>query len=174
MPDSVEINTPRLVLRELSINDLDSMSQLCLDPEITKYMDYIECNNVDEVRTWLEDKIMHNQSNPRFSYGFAIVEKATTNMVGWIGIGKAETPDKGDMDFGYAMHKNYWGKGYASEALKGLLDFCFANLDVHKITGKCDENNIGSIKVMQKAGMTFEKSIKEEDGSVTQRFSTVK
>lgn len=152
------IDTPHLTLRDLALDDLSDMCKLCMDPEVTKYLDYIKMKDEAAVKRWLIDKIKHNNENPRHSYNFAITENPSDKMVGWIGIGKTSDKTKGDMDFGYALKKEYWGKGYASEALKAVLEFGLKRLKVGKIVGDCDIRNTASIKVMEKAGMKYEKT----------------
>ena len=56
----------------------------------------------------------------------------------------------------YKLHPNYWGKGYATEALNRALDFGFDELKLHRIQAGCAVENIGSIRVLEKVGMTRE------------------
>lgn len=133
--EGIQITTNRITLRDLLEDDLDSMCQVCLNPNITKYMNYIKKNSAEEVRTWLHETMEHNSAHPRFSYNLAIIEKATGEMIGWIGIGKPSDETKGDLDFGYAIIESYQGKGYGTEALRALIDFSFGLDGVHKIFG---------------------------------------
>lgn len=72
-------------------------------------------------------------------------------------IGTPDDPKSADMDFGFAIKKKYWGNGFATEALKYLLEYCFTTLKIQKIVGECDEDNYSSENVMKKVGMKFEK-----------------
>ena len=56
----------------------------------------------------------------------------------------------------YKIHPNFWNKGYATEALMGLLHFAFNNLGMHRIEAGCAVENFASIKVLEKVGMTRE------------------
>jgi len=160
----------RLTLRELKIDDLDNLARLCLNQEITKYMDYIKRNSMEEVEKWLREMIQGNEEAPRKSYNFAIIESETGIMIGWIGIGEPAKEGKGDMDFGYAIHKQFHGKRYGTEALKRLLDFGLSLKGVYEITGECDAKNLASEKVMLGAGM---KLVSEtyEDNEISKHFS---
>jgi RimJ/RimL family protein N-acetyltransferase len=146
------------------------MCSLSLDPEITKFIDYIKFKDVTQVNDWLQSRIKSNSEIPRQSYNLAVVEKSSGNMIGWIGIGEPSDKSTADLDFGYALLREYWGKGYASEALGALITFCFKELKVHKISGDCDSENIGSIKVMEKVGMKFEYD-KEDGGRISRHYS---
>jgi [ribosomal protein S5]-alanine N-acetyltransferase len=56
----------------------------------------------------------------------------------------------------YKLHKDFWGKGYATEAVTRILKFCFIDLNLHRIEAGCAVENVGSIRVLEKAGMTRE------------------
>jgi [ribosomal protein S5]-alanine N-acetyltransferase len=59
----------------------------------------------------------------------------------------------GDLDFGYALAQDKWGKGYMTEALDALLTFAFETLSANRIFAECETQNIGSFRVMEKARM---------------------
>ncbi len=56
----------------------------------------------------------------------------------------------------FKLHPNYWNKGYATESLNGIIQFGFENLKLHRIEAGCAIENKGSIKVLEKVGMTRE------------------
>lgn len=169
-----QINSERLLLRDLREDDLEAMCKLCLNPKITRYMDYIAKKDRDEVLKWIQEFIKHNNAVPRHSYNLVVVEKESGEMVGWIGIGKPDDKDKGDLDFGYAILEEHQGKGYGTEALNTLIEFCFGLAGVHKIFGECDKENVASQRIMQKCGMRCEREVKEDDGEITVQFSIVR
>ncbi len=164
-----ELITDRLILRELIEEDLDAMCRLSLDEEVTKFLDYIKFDTREKVAEWLRGKIVYNNERLRHSYNLAITLKATGMVVGWVGIGEPSDKTKADLDFGYAVEKEYWRQGYASEALKALLSFCFSELHVRTIAGDCDSENIASVKVMEKVGMHLD-YVKKEDGRFVKHF----
>tara|TARA_R110000744_G_scaffold180013_1_gene299008 strand:- start:55 stop:369 length:315 start_codon:yes stop_codon:yes gene_type:complete len=61
----------------------------------------------------------------------------------------------------YKIHSDYWKKGYATEALKAILDFGFDTLKLHRIEAGCAVENIGSIKVLEKSGMVREGRLRQ-------------
>ena len=166
----VILTSQRLLLQELQLHDLDVLTELCMDEEITKYMDYIKRDSKEEVSKWLEEMIKYNSADPRKSYNFAVIEKLSSKMVGWIGIGEPDKEGRGDMDFGYAILRQFQGRGYASEALKSLLEFAITLPGINTITGECDEINLASEKVMLNVGMKFESVTNDVDG-ITKHFS---
>ena len=61
----------------------------------------------------------------------------------------------------YKIHSDYWRKGYATEALKAIIDFGFDALKLHRIEAGCAVENIGSIKVLEKSGMLREGRLRQ-------------
>ena len=148
-----QIKTKRLILRDLLESDLNDMYKLGSDERVIKHMEFIKFDSVQKTKDWLLESIKNNKSKPRNAYILAITEVNSAEFIGWIGIGKPSSKGKGDLDFGYALLPEFWGKGYASEALAALLNYCIELPNVNVITGDCDIANVGSKKVMEKAGM---------------------
>jgi RimJ/RimL family protein N-acetyltransferase len=66
-----------------------------------------------------------------------------------------------DAVIGYCFNKTYWGKGYATEAVRALLEFGFNRLTLHRISANCDPSNVASNRVLMKAGMKLEGRLRE-------------
>ena len=60
------------------------------------------------------------------------------------------------LEIGYGMARAHWDKGYMTEALCAVIDWAFTQPDVYRVQALCDFDNIGSARVMEKAGMTRE------------------
>ncbi len=165
------IQTKRLILRDLQLSDCENMMQLASDPEVVKYMDYIQFKTKEDAEKWIHEHIVDNNLDPRPSYSFAIVLPENNEFIGWIGIGEA-SDTTGDLDFGYAIAKKHWGKGYTTEVLSEVIKIGFEKLHAKKIFGQCNVENSASIAVMKKVGMTFETQF-EEDGNISIRYIIV-
>jgi ribosomal-protein-alanine N-acetyltransferase len=152
------IQTERLLLRDLLEGDWPVMHRLRSDPKVTRFLDYIRSENEAETQTWLRNTIKHNQCSPRLSYNLTIVHQADGKIIGWIGIGRADNPVHGDLDFAYALLPDFWGQGYTTEALDALLTFAFRQPDVQRIFGECAVENIASRRVMEKVGLRLEQA----------------
>ena len=152
------LKTTRLILRDLEESDWSDFHTFSTDPEVTRYNGFIKTEHEEETRQWLREAIHHNQQRPRLAYSLAVVRRSDERMIGWIGIGRpsAAKVEWGDLDFGYALNRRFWGQGYMSEALQGLLAFCFQALGADKIFGECAAANPASARVMEKAGLRFE------------------
>lgn len=108
-----------------------------------------------QARQWVADMIYHNAQVPRTSHNSVILERASGQIIGWIGIGVPSEEDAhvGDLDFGYALAKKHWGKGIMTEAVRALVAFAFGELGATTLFATCETSNTGSSRVMEKAGM---------------------
>ncbi len=160
--DKFKIETERLLLREIDLEDIKNFNILGSNKNITKHLDYIKTNSKAETEKWIQQRIEWNKQIPKTSLNLTITLKDTSEFVGWIGIGEAENLENGEMDFGYAILPKFQRKGFASETLKAVIEYCFKNMKVTKIFGDCDKNNIASRNVMEKVGLKFEKEESEK------------
>lgn len=150
----MNITTARLHLRDLHAADLAAMHAFKSDPEIDRFTDFASPSLV-VTQEWLAGCIYHNHVEPRVAHNCAIVLRATQLPIGWIGFGRASAHKRmwGELDFGYALRRDYWGQGYMTEALRGMFDFIFTALTAETIFGECNVGNMASARVMEKAGM---------------------
>lgn len=81
--------------------------------------------------------------------------KDTGKLIGTIDYISWNTQHK-SAEIGYVLSQDYWGKGVMTEAAKEVIAFGFEQMDLTRIQAKCFAENIGSERVMQKSGMTFE------------------
>ena len=157
------IKTPRLILRDLLESDLQPFFALASDPAVTNFQTFIRVENEAQACAWLKEAAFLHQQRPRAVYSLAILRKEDQAWLGWIGMGPPTDKTLGDLDFGYALATQFWGHGYMSEALRGLLDFSFRELPVNTIFGECEQENPGSARVMEKAGLALEAAFTEFD-----------
>lgn len=94
------------------------------------------------------------------SYRFAIREKSNQKMIGLIGLHLQKEHQKAEL--GYWLGKNFWNNGYLTEGLKEVLKFAFENLELNKIFATYFLYNPASGKVMEKVGMKYEGTLREE------------
>ena len=146
------LETNRLLLRELSINDDENFYKLNLNPNVIKYTGNSAFENIDEARKFLE-----NYSDYKLN-GFgrwAVIEKESNKFLGWCGLKYDNNID--ETDIGFRFFEEYWNKGFATESAKACLEFGFEKLNQKIIIGRAMSENIASIKVLEKIGLKFEK-----------------
>jgi RimJ/RimL family protein N-acetyltransferase len=118
-------------------------------------------NTESDSKAFVKRVITYQSSKPRTNYELAITIKATGELVGGCGINLTR-PVRKEGVIGYCLNKAHWGKGYGTEAARALLGFGFARLALHRIFALCDPQNIGSNRVLEKAGMTLEGRLRED------------
>jgi ribosomal-protein-alanine N-acetyltransferase len=151
MPHPILLETPRLLLRKKVLEDAPFFLELNSDPEVTKYTGDAAFKNIEEAENIVRYVISQYEKN---GYGRWLVSlKETGEPLGWCGLKYHDY--SGDTDLGYRFMKQHWGKGYATEAGSACLDYGFKQLGLKRIIGRADVNNLASIEVLKKLGMTF-------------------
>jgi [ribosomal protein S5]-alanine N-acetyltransferase len=158
------LETARLRLREMVEADVHDVYLLNSSPNVMRYLGAERpLSSLDEALTLLRERIF-----PQYqSYGvgrWAVILKDNGLFIGWCGL-KYE-PAANEYDLGYRFIQNYWGKGYATEAACGVLEYCRQHLMGKRIVGKALLENVGSIRVLEKIGMQFERTEEDSDGTV--------
>jgi RimJ/RimL family protein N-acetyltransferase len=145
-----QLETERLRLRFFTHDDLPVMFALNTDPDVIKYAD-TPAKDIDEARQRLEEGPLYDYQI--YGYGrFAVELKETGKVIGFCGI--KYLPEIDLPEVGYRFLKEFWGKGIATEAAKACVEFAKNDLKVDKLVALIIPENIGSIKVAEKLGMT--------------------
>jgi len=152
-------HTDRLLLRETSADDAQIIYELNSDPEVIQYTGDPPFKSVAEASVFL-DNYDHYQKYGRGRW--AIVDKATGEILGWCGL--KYHANTGETDLGFRLFKKYWGKGYATEASHLALQYGFRRLGLDSIIARAVKENKASIKVMNKLGLVFEQDF-DDHGS---------
>jgi len=153
----VKIETDRLIIRDHIDQDVDSIHILLSDEKAMYYLPDIKTDTLDESKQNLYEAIKESQLQNRVKYFFAITMKETNQYVGEIGYTVTVGCSLGKVvNLGYFILPIYWGKGIVTEAVKAVISYAFNHSDIVKIETGCIKENIGSERVMKKAGMVKE------------------
>jgi RimJ/RimL family protein N-acetyltransferase len=76
---------------------------------------------------------------------------------------RIESIDSRQGDIGFELDPSYWGQGYASEAARAMLEFGFTEIDLHRIWARCNAENDGSVRLLEKLGMQREGRLRENE-----------
>lgn len=156
----MELKTDRLLLREFTPNDLEAIYAYESDPVVVKYVCYGPSSK-NQCEQELAFHIAQQSMQPRVYYHLALILHRQNRLIGWCGL-KIANPTNREAELGYALHCNYWGQGYATEAAATLLGFGFQHLHLHRIVATCHPDNQGSIGVLEKLGMSFEGCLRQQ------------
>lgn len=158
---TVTLETERLILRRFTMDDAEAMFRnWASDDEVTKFLTWPTHTNVSVskavINSWLD---LYQKSN---HYSWTIVLKELGEPIGSTAAVKQDDNIK-MVHVGYCIGRNWWHKGYTSEALNRLVEFFFEEVGVHRIESRHDPRNPNSGKVMQKAGLQFEGIMRKSD-----------
>lgn len=129
-------------------------------PQLPMPADLIEEKFAKAVRP--EGAILENETSI-----WAVCEKDRAEVIGLCAL---LTNDENDRELGYRFRVEYWGKGYGTEVTKGLIDFCFQDLKIEKITADVNIANIASAKILHKFLKPVRQFFNERDNCTDRRY----
>ncbi|MEP7128216.1 MAG: GNAT family N-acetyltransferase [Chitinophagales bacterium] len=155
------LETPRLLLRELSQDDYQNFFDLNNDPEVVKYVGDGAFASINAAKNFL----LNYDQYEKYGIGrWAVILKASNEFTGWCGLKfQPELSETGEVDLGYRFSIKFWGQGIGSEAAKACVDYGFQQLHYKRIIGRVMTGNIASVKVLEHCGMHFVKEMKFEE-----------
>ncbi len=151
----MQIISERLILREVSLNDLEIIHQLHSVPEVDEFNTLGIPKDLDETKKVIQREIDDQNNTIRSKFCWKILLKETDVFIGLAGMSLSN--DRFKMgEFYYKLFPEFWGNGYATETAKRLIKFGFEKCNLHRIEAGVATKNMASIKVLEKAGMTNE------------------
>jgi len=151
------LETERLLLRELNVNDAKSFYQLNLDKEVMKYTGEGAFKDIEESKKFLENYDQYK----KYGIGrWAVINKENEEFLGWCGLKFTEKLD--EYDIGFRFFRKHWNKGYATESAKACIDFGLNKFKMPEIIGRAMKDNKASIKVLEKIGLIYNRDFNFE------------
>ena len=158
----VVLETSRLALRRISVDDAEFILVLLNDPSFLRYIGDRGVRTTDDARTYIQTGPM--ESYERFGFGLYLVElKETRESIGICGLLKRESLQ--DVDVGFALLPRFWSKGYAVEAVSAVLAYGRDTLGLKRIVAITSPDNVASINLLSKFGFRFERMTRLSEGS---------
>ncbi|MCI9010618.1 MAG: GNAT family N-acetyltransferase [Clostridia bacterium] len=150
--------TDRLIAKPISENDAPAVFQWSGDPEVNRYMIYPLHRNIGESESWIaslkaEDNVFGFSLRGGTLIGSGHVCPCKEEPLAWV--------------VGYNFRRDCWGKGYATEAVKGMISWARENFGVKEFVSSHAVANIGSQRVQEKCGFIFDHACEYQkwDGS---------
>lgn len=163
----MQLETERLILRELSNEDFDAWFEILSDEETMKH--YPKAFDSEKVHNWIQWNIENYNT---FGFGlWAVVLKETGQMIGDCGITMQRINGKIKPEIGYHINKNYQRKGYASEAAAKCKDFIFEKTPFNMIYSYMKYTNAGSYGVALKNGMKLIEEYEDPTNTITKVYA---
>jgi len=147
------LETERLLLRKVTLDDVEDMYEYGSNEDLTKYVIWETHKNLSDSKEFIEFVRTQYENKKVSPWGIELKENGkfigTIDFVSW-------QPDHHAAEIGYVLSQDYWGKGIATEAANEVIAFGFNHMDLIRIQAKCFVENRGSARVMEKIGMSFE------------------
>jgi RimJ/RimL family protein N-acetyltransferase len=161
----VRLTGPRLAIREFhhTATDVDALHAVFGDPETAKYLPFEPRDRetcADQIALYIDEA----EKDPRTVYRLAVTELADGDSEYAVPIGNAVLGIEGQQAafIGYALRRDTWGQGYASEITGLICDFGFGTLGLHRLAARVDPANTASSRVLTKAGFQLEGRIRHD------------
>jgi [ribosomal protein S5]-alanine N-acetyltransferase len=153
------ITTARLVLEDLTVEDLASIQRIARDPAVIRYvLMWLETD--EQIAGFLQHAIDESRREDRMDYVLAARIPATHEFAGLTFI-EIDPEGGSTAEVGIVLVPGYCKRGYGTEILRAYLAFGFRELSLHRVYGKCDELNLASARLMEKCGLAYEGTLRE-------------
>jgi RimJ/RimL family protein N-acetyltransferase len=147
------LETPRLILRKFKDSDIESFIAYHNDPEIIRYQSWDAFSEKEAIDFIQEQKTLQSFTAGGW-FQIAIELKEDNQHIGDCAVNVKE--DNQQAEIGFTISRTHQGQGYAFEAVSNLFDYLFINLNLHRVIGIADCENLPSIALLKKLGMRQE------------------
>jgi len=143
-----------VILRPYRRSDASALARLANDKDVARFLPLMPYPyGLDDARQWIN--FVHRASRRDASYSFAIEHRPSHEIAGGISLKQIDHSDR-YTEIGYWLGRKFWGRGLATEAVGLALEFSFEILKLHRVSAMVHEENSGSIRVLEKNGLTRE------------------
>ena len=156
------IETDRLQLRQLSVDDAEFILRLLNEPSFIQNIGDRGVRTVDDARGYIVKGPI--TSYERFGFGLWMIEtKSPLAPIGICGLLKREVLD--DVDIGYALLPEFWSHGYALESASAVVSYAREKLGLKRVVAVTNSNNRSSIRLLEKMGFKYERMVQLSEGA---------
>ena len=160
LQDLPTLETDRLILRKMTLDDAEAVFAYASDPEVSRYVIWETHRSVEDSKACLELVLEKYRNGGDPDWG--IVYKGDHCFVGTCGI-VGVNAEHARAELGYALSRDYWGRGIMVEAVRAMIRFGFERMDLNRIEARCIIENTASARVMEKAGMAYEGTLRQRE-----------
>jgi RimJ/RimL family protein N-acetyltransferase len=148
------IESERLWIRRFNDSDLVPFMAYRNDPEVARYQSWNSCDE-REARAFIREMQSARAGVPGEWFQFAIESKETQELIGDCAL-RVDEHEPYRAEIGFTLAREYQGRGFASEAISGLLDYAFDALGLHRVIAIADCRNAPSVALLERVGMRRE------------------
>jgi [ribosomal protein S5]-alanine N-acetyltransferase len=157
--DLPTVETKRLLLREVCMGDAADLFRYASDSEVARYTTWEPHGSIDESRRYLQSAVDAQIDGDVRTWG--IVHKGDNRFIGTAGFLFWDLTAQRS-EIGYSLSRDYWAQGLMTEAVLSIVRFGFEHMRLNRIEARCDALNTGSTRVLEKAGMIHEGTLREQ------------
>ena len=150
MEPDIFLETPRLILRKIRINDYQDVSKILQDIEVMYAWEHAFSDQ--EVIDWINENIMRYDRDG-YSY-WAVTEKSSGQLVGVCGIIAVNADNENYVGIGYIFNKAFWHQGLAFESANACKNYAICTLKISELTAQIRPENLSSRNLAEKLGMS--------------------
>lgn len=147
------LQSERVLLRPLSRQDVRDVFEYASDEEIARFVSFAPHVSEADSLEWIDLEIARYERNEPGVW--AIELRETGRVVGSIGYVRW-APDDATAELGCALHRALWRHGLMTEVAQLVIDYTFVETEVYRIEARCEPENVGSSKLIEKLGFTRE------------------
>lgn len=164
-----QIKTERLTLRQFTLSDAEFILGLVNEPSFIQNIGDRGVRTLSDAEKYLEGPI---SSYARNGFGLlAVTLNSTGQPIGMCGLIKRDALE--DVDIGYAFLPKFWSKGYALESAQAVTNHAKEVMGLKRVVAIVDPANAGSIRLLEKIGMTFEKMVKISEDDIDLKLFSI-
>ncbi|MFF2191320.1 GNAT family N-acetyltransferase [Streptomyces sp. NPDC058157] len=149
------LKTDRLALRPFGVADADDLVALDGDPEVMRFINGGRPTSRRTVETRVLPRLLDVYPCWGTQAYWAADEEATGTFLGWFEFRPLERDSSAVVELGYRLNRAAWGRGFATEGARALIDKGFTELGVERVTANTMAVNAASRRVMEKSGLSF-------------------
>lgn len=146
-----DLETEDLILRKPRIRDAKDIYSYASDPEVARYVLWEPHRSVSETASFIRDLRARIRAGCPSSW--VVVLRGTGTVIGTVGF-VWYSAENNAAELGYSFSREYWNHGYATQALRAVIDAVFSSLPLNRLEAQHDVRNPASGRVMQKCGLT--------------------
>jgi len=152
------LETPRLLLRKLSLEDATYFQQIRSDERVMEFMDSNSHLEIENSEKFISENLENYAQKKAISW--ALIEKSSRNFIGDFSFWAIDRKNS-RAEVGYVLRPEYWGKGFMKEALEEIFKFGFLKLNLHSLEANINPANNKSRSLLLKLGFVKEGYFKE-------------
>ena len=155
---NIKLQSKRLQLIQSEYKHAPALFAFWKDPEVTRFMNIESCNHVEEVIELID--LLNLLAAEKKAIRYTIIVKDTNEIIGSCGFNDVDY-DNARAEVGYDLGRNYWGKGYATEAVSTLMNYGFNELHLNRIEARVVPKNEPSITLLERLGFQYEGTLRQ-------------